>query len=183
MRVMGIAGSLRQSSYNRALLAAAVELAPEGMTIEPYEGLADIPMYNGDLDTDELRPASVVDLKRRIAEADALFIVSPEYNYSVPGVLKNAIDWASRPGYKSVLSGKPAAIGGASGGGIGTARMQVHLREVLYATLVHVMPHPGLLVGAAQTKFSDGRLTDEATRQFLANFLRDFHAFAAARRG
>ncbi|MBB6071451.1 NADPH-dependent FMN reductase [Longimicrobium terrae] len=183
MRVMGIAGSLREGSLNRALLAAAVELAPGGMTIVPYEGLADIPMYNGDIDTDELRPASVVDLKRRIAEADALLILSPEYNYSIPGVLKNAIDWASRPGYKSVLGGKPAAIGGASGGGIGTARMQVHLREVLYATLVRVMPHPGLLVGVAQTKFADGKLTDESTRQFLTTFLADFQKYAAGQQG
>jgi chromate reductase len=183
MRVMGICGSLRRGSFNRSLLAAAVELAPEGMTIEVYDGLGELPMYNGDLDTDEARPASVTEFKARIAEADALLFVSPEYNYSVPGVLKNAIDWASRPGYKSVLAGKPAAIGGASGGGIGTARMQIHLREILYATLVRVMPHPGLLVATAQTRFTDGRLTDEPTRQFLTSFLRDFQTYAAGQRG
>lgn len=168
MRVMGIAGSLRQSSYNRALLAAAVELAPEGMTIEPYEGLADIPMYNGDLDTDELRPASVVDLKRRIAEADALFIVSPEYNYSVPGVLKNAIDWASRPP-EQPFDGKPIAILGVAPGAIGTARAQYHLRQVFVYLNGMVLNRPEVMIGQGPSRFdAEGRLTDAKTREFVA---------------
>jgi chromate reductase, NAD(P)H dehydrogenase (quinone) len=177
MRVMGIAGSVRQGSFNRALLQAAVELAPEGMRIEPWDRLREVPFYDAALDTDELRPEPVADLKRTIAEADALLIVTPEYNYSIPGVLKNAIDWASRPGYKSVFVGKPVAIMGASGSAMGTARAQIHLREVMYATLTRVMPHAGVLVSLAPQKFTDGRLTDEQTRTFVAAFLRDFAAY------
>jgi chromate reductase len=177
MRVMGIAGSIRRGSFNRALLDAAVELAPEGMRIEPWDRLREVPHYDGGLETDALRPEPVEELKRRIAEADGLLLVTPEYNYSVPGVLKNAIDWASRPGYKSVFVGKPVAIIGASASAMGTARAQIHLREIMYATLARVMPHPGVLVNLAPQKFQDGRLTDEPTRTFLANFLRDFEAY------
>jgi chromate reductase len=177
MRVMGIAGSIRQGSFNRALLEAAVELAPEGMRIVPWERLRDVPMYDGGLETDALRPEPVEDLKRSIAEADALLLVTPEYNYSVPGVLKNAIDWASRPGYKSVFVGKPVGIIGASGSAMGTVRAQIHLREIMYATLARVMPHAGVLVNLAPQKFQDGRLADEPTRAFLAAYLRDFEAY------
>ncbi|HYR07389.1 MAG TPA: NADPH-dependent FMN reductase [Longimicrobium sp.] len=177
MRVMGIAGSIRRGSFNRALLEAAVELAPEGMRIVPWDRLHEVPMYDSGLESDELRPEPVADLKRAIAEADALLMVTPEYNYSVPGVLKNAIDWASRPGYRSVFVGKPVAIMGASGSAMGTARAQIHLREIMYATLARVMPHPGVLVSLAPAKFQDGRLADEQTRTFVANFLRDFQAY------
>ena len=182
MRVMGIAGSIRRGSFNRALLAAAVELAPQGMRIEPWDRLAEVPLYDGGLESDALRPEPVVDLKRTIAQADALLIVTPEYNYSVPGVLKNAIDWASRPAYNSVLKGKPVAIIGASGSAMGTARAQIHLREVMYATLARVMPHPGVLVNFAPQKFQDGRLADEQTRTFVAGFLRDFEGYIAEMR-
>ena len=183
MRVLGIAGSLRAGSYNRALLAAAVELAPDGVRIDVWDRLREVPHYDGDLDSDERRPEPVAELKRRIAEADALLIATPEYTYSVPGVLKNALDWASRPGYKSVLAGKPAAIMGASGGAIGTARAQAHLREILYASLVSVFPHPGVAVAGAAQKFADGRLTDEQTRTFVAAFLRDFAAYVRRLQG
>jgi chromate reductase len=179
MRVMGIAGSIRQGSFNRALLQAAVELAPEGMEVVPWDRLREVPFYDAALDTDELRPEPVADLKRAIAQADGLLMVTPEYNYSIPGVLKNAIDWASRPGYKSVFVGKPAAIMGASGSAMGTARAQIHLREVMYATLARVMPHPGVLVNLAPQKFTDGRLADEQTRMFVAAFLRDFQAYVS----
>ena len=177
MIILGIAGSLRAGSYNRGLLDAAAELAPEAMEIRVWDGLRDVPHYEAALDTDERRPAAVVELKRAIAAADGLLIATPEYNYSIPGVLKNAIDWASRPGYKSELVGKPAAIMGASGGAAGTARAQIHLREVMYSTLARVMPHPGLLVGGAAAKFTDGRLTDEPTRAFLVDFLGTFAAY------
>jgi chromate reductase len=121
MRVIGIAGSLRRESYNRSLLEAARALAPAALTIVPFQ-LNDIPLYNADYDADHLRPAEVTRLKQEIAEADALLVVTPEYNHSVPGVLQNAIDWASRPGGKSPLAGKPAAVMGASTGAIGSAR-------------------------------------------------------------
>src|SRR3954452_10718597 len=146
MRVLGIAGSLRRASYNRGLIAAAVQLAPGSMTIEPFD-LAGIPLYNGDIDDDERRPAEVVRLKEAIAGSDAVLIATPEYNHSVPGVLQNAIDWASRPGGKSPFVGKPAALMGASPGAIGTARAQQQLKLVLLSTLAAVMPHPGVAVG------------------------------------
>lgn len=173
-KVIGIAGSLRQRSYNRMLLAAAVELAPDGMQIETFD-LADVPLYNADLDTDESRPPRVRALKETVGAADGILIASPEYNHSVPGVMQNAIDWASRPGMKSPLKDKPVAIMGASGGPVGTARGQQVLKLTLMSTLALVMPHPGVAVGQMKDRFSDdGRLVHEPTREFLAAFLRSF---------
>src|SRR5690606_28963397 len=126
--VCGIAGSLRQGSYNRALLRAAQELAPPGMEIRVFERLREVPPYDADLEAMG-DPEPVRALKQAIAEADALLIATPEYNHGVPGVLKNAIDWASRPPRSSVLSGKPTAIFGASPGVTGTARAQAALRQ------------------------------------------------------
>jgi chromate reductase len=174
---VGLAGSIRAGSYNRALLRAAVELAPEGMHIEPWDRVREVPLYDADHDRDGLRPGPVEDLKRAIAGADGVLIASPEYCYSIPGVLKNALDWVSRPGYKSVLVDKRAGIIGASGSAVGTARGQMHLREVLYSCLALTFPHAGVLVAQAGTKFEDGRLTHEPTREFLAAYLRQFAAF------
>src|ERR1044072_3324129 len=128
MRILGIAGSLRRESYNRSALRAAVELAPKSATVDIFE-LDGIPGFNQD--NEQNPPRAVVDLKKRVREADAVLIVTPEYNYSVPGVLKNAIDWASRPYGDSAWNGKPAAIMGASIGAIGTARAQYHLRQMM----------------------------------------------------
>jgi len=173
LRVLGIAGSLRVGSYNRALLRAAQELAPAGMTIEIYE-LHTIPPYNADVEAQGF-PEPVVAFKKAIAEADALLIATPEYNHSIPGVLKNAIDWASRPPATSPLNGKPGAIMGASTGAIGTARAQQHLRLVCSYLNMLVMNMPEVLVVRAQDKVdASGRLTDEPTRQFLAKFLQAF---------
>src|ERR1043166_7383167 len=113
VRVCGIAGSLRKGSYNRALLRAAVELAPDGLEITVFERLGDVPLYNADVEA-EGDPEPVVALKAAIRQADALLIATPEYNYGVPAALKNAVDWASRPPSKSVLDGKPAALMGAT---------------------------------------------------------------------
>jgi chromate reductase, NAD(P)H dehydrogenase (quinone) len=179
-RIVGIAGSIREGSLNRALLAAAAELAPEGMTVEPWDGLREVPPYDAGLERDGARPAVVEELKRRIAEADGLLIATPEYNYSVPGVLKNAIDWVSRPGHQSVLVGKPVGIMGASNGAVGTARGQLHLRDVMHSTVARVFPHPDVLVGAAAKKFEDGHLTDVVTREFVASYLRRFAEFVRA---
>ena len=174
VRVLGIVGSLRSGSHNRQLMEAARELAPEWLEIEIFD-LADIPLYNGDLDTDAARPARVEALKGAIAAADAVLIAPPEYNPSIPGVLQNAIDWASRPGGKSPLAAKPVAIMGASAGALGTARAQQTLKLVLYSTLAMLMPHAGVHVGQVKDKFDgDGHLTDAATREFLAAFVRDF---------
>src|SRR4051812_36204614 len=179
MKVLGIAGSIRRESYNRALLEAARQVAPHGMSIDVFD-LARIPLYNADLDTDAARPDEVVRLKAAIAAADGLLIATPEYNYSVPGVLQNAIDWASRPGMKSPLAGKPVAVIGASAGVVGTARAQQQLKLVLMSTLALVMPHPGVLVGHAAQKFdASGALVHEPTRQFLADFLVAFETWIA----
>lgn len=178
IRVLGIAGSLRRGSYNRRLLEAARELAPEGMRVEIID-LADIPLYNGDRDTDVERPAAVERLKRAVAEADAVLIATPEYNHSVPGVLQNAIDWVSRPAGKSPFAGKPVAIMGASTGALGAARAQQQLKLVLLSTLAVLMPHAGVAVGQAKEKFdAAGRLVHEPTRQFLAGMLRELEVWA-----
>lgn len=170
--ILGFAGSLRKGSFNRALLHAARDLSPEGMRIAVID-LDGIPLYNADLDTDELRPEPVEQLKRRIDKADGLLVATPEYNHGMSGVLKNAIDWASRPGLESVLAGKPVAIMGASPGAIGTARAQQALKLTLLSTLSKVMPHPGVLVNRASEKFEQGRLVHEETRSFLGEFLED----------
>jgi chromate reductase len=176
---MGIAGSLRRGSYNRSLLDAARALAPASLTIVPFQ-LDEIPLYNADYDADHLRPPEVARLKQTVAETDGLLIATPEYNHGVPGVLQNAIDWASRPGLKSPLVGKPVAIMGASTGAVGTARAQQQLKLVLMSTLALVMPHAGVLVGQAAQKFeASGTLGHEPTRQFVAAFLAEFERWIA----
>ena len=180
--LLGFAGSLREGSLNRAALLAAVDLAPEGTTIETL-GLETIPLYNGDLDVDG-GPEPVRTFKERIAQADGLLIVTPEYNYSIPGVLKNALDWASRPAYKSVLAHKPVAFFGASMSPLGTARAQSQLKHVLLGTLSEVFPYPEVLVGAAHKKFDEsGKLTDAATGEHIAKLLGAYSDWLASRSG
>lgn len=170
-RVIGLAGSLREGSYNRALLHTAQELAPDDMEIVEFD-IASIPMYNADLDNDELRPESVNRLKEAIGEADGLLIAVPEYNGGIPGVLKNAIDWASRPAGRSPMAGKNAAIMGATTGMWGTSRAQLHLRDVLHSTGTYVVPKPLVLVAGARDKFDEElNLTDEAARGFIEQLL------------
>jgi chromate reductase len=167
VRVLGIAGSLREGSYNRALLRAAQELAPPEIEVSIFDGLGSIPLYNEDVRT-ESTLTSVADLKQAIREADALLIVTPEYNYSIPGVLKNAIDWASRPPESSPLDGKPVALMGASTGTFGTVRAQMHLRQVCVYTNMLALNKPQVLVARARAKFDEqGRLTDEASIRFV----------------
>lgn len=177
MHIVGIAGSLRAGSYNRNLLIAARELAPEGARVELFD-LSEVPLYNADLDNDENRPDAVVALKEAIANSDGVLFATPEYNHGVPGVLKNAIDWASRPGLRSPMAGKAMGIMGAAPGVIGTARAQEQLKLVLESTLALVMPHRGVVVGGAKDRFDgDGRLSDETTRQFVAAYLKDLAAW------
>ena len=179
LTVLGIPGSLRAGSFNRRLLEEARELAPDGMQVRIF-GLEDLPLYDADLDTDGARPEPVQALERAIGEADAVLIATPEYNHSIPGVLKNAIDWASRPAGRSPLREKPVAVMGASPGGIGTARAQQHLQSVLLSTLALLLPHPGVAVGRAREKFGEGDegpLVHEATRGFLRSFLGDLEAW------
>jgi chromate reductase, NAD(P)H dehydrogenase (quinone) len=176
-RVAGIPGSLRQGSLNKALLRAAVELAPAGMEIKTYAGLGDIPPYNDDVFT-KGDPEAVAALKAAINEADAMLIATPEYNYGVPGVLKNAIDWASRPSGNSVLNRKPAAIMGCSPGLGGTIRAQHALRQSFVFTDTYVMQQPEIKIPSAAQLFDEsGRLSDENTRQHVKKFLQAFVAW------
>lgn len=171
VRILGIAGSLRRGSYNRAALRAATQLVPEDTTLETFE-LDGIPAFNQD--EEQNPPAKVVELKRRIREANALLIVTPEYNYSIPGVLKNAIDWASRPYGDSAWNGKPAAIMGASVGTIGTARAQYHLRQMFVFLNVFPINQPEVMIGSASERFdAEGNLTDETTKEFIRQLLQN----------
>ncbi|MEN3265053.1 NADPH-dependent FMN reductase [Pseudonocardia sp.] len=165
--VLAMSGSLRRASHSTALLRAAQRNAPPGLSIDLYTGLADLPPYNQDHDGDHA-PEPVVDLRAAIAAADGLLIASPEYNHSVPGVLKNALDWASRPNPGSCLEDKPIAVMGASPGNFGTARGQSALRQVLGATRSHVLVYPELLVFGSNRRFDEaGNLTDATTLALL----------------
>lgn len=169
IRILGIAGSLRQASYNRGALRAAAELAPEGAEIEIFE-LDGIPGFNED--DEQNPPEKVVELKKRIREADAILFVTPEYNYSIPGVLKNAIDWASRPYGDSAWNGKPAAIMGASVGAIATARAQYDLRKMMVFLNMFPVNQPEVMIGNAAERFDEqGNLTDEQTKDFIRKLL------------
>ena len=174
IRVAGIVGSLRAGSLNKGLLQAAVELAPAGMEIEIYTRLGDIPPYNDDV-FQKGDPQAVADFKAFIGGGAALPISTPEYNYGIPGVLKNAIDWASRPAGKSVLNRKPAAILGCSPGLGGTIRAQHALRQSFVFTETYVMVQPeNKIPSAAPLLDSSGKLTDENTRQHIKKFLESF---------
>ena len=176
--VVGMAGSLRQGSLNRALLSAAVELAPVALHIVPH-GLSEIPLYNADVDATAVPPA-VRELRTAVKQADGILIATPEYNHGVPGVLKNAIDWLSRPPETSALRGKPCAIIGASPGMTGTARAQSQLRQAFEFTNTYAMAQPEFLCARARTKFDgQGRLTDDATREHLMLFLNEFARWIA----
>ena len=178
LEIVGIAGSLRQASFNRALLRAAMELASPQLHIFAAD-LASLPLYNADVEASGA-PDVVTDLRKTVSEADALLIATPEYNHGVPGVLKNAIDWLSRPLRGSALDGKPAAIMGASSGMAGTARSQTQLRQTLVCTNTYAMLQPQVLVGRAHEKFdSAGKLTDQPTREFLSQFLVRFEQWIA----
>jgi chromate reductase len=171
VRIIGIAGSLRKTSFNRGVLRAAKELAPEGSSIDIFE-LDGIPGFNQD--EEQNPPEKVAELKRRIREADAVLFVTPEYNYSIPGVLKNAIDWASRPYGDSAWNGKPAAIMGASIGGIATARAQYHLRQMMVFLNMFPVNQPEVMIGNAAEKFDEqGNLTDETTKQYIGQLLQN----------
>jgi chromate reductase len=150
IRILGIAGSLRRASYNRAALRKATRLVPDGATLDIFE-LDGIPGFNQD--EEQNPPPKVAELKRRVREADAILIVTPEYNYSIPGVLKNAIDWASRPYGDSAWNGKPVAIMGASIGTIGTARAQYHLRQVFVFLNMFPINQPEVMIGNAAERF------------------------------
>jgi chromate reductase len=169
VRVLGIAGSLRRASYNRGLLRAAVEVAPPEVELVTFD-LRPVPLYDGDVEA-EGDPEPVRLLKEQVAAADALLVVTPENNYSIPGVLKNAIDWASRPP-QWALRHKPVALMGATPGGFGTVRAQLALRQVFVFTDSYVLPKPEVWVSRAREHFDeDGNLTDDAIRPELRGLL------------
>lgn len=164
--VAGLCGSLRAASFNRAALEAAGRLMPSGMRLAPAS-FAGVPIYDAD-EQQRGWPAAVLQLGDAIARADALLIASPEYNFSVPGGLKNALDWLSRLPTQP-LKGKPVAILGAATGPVGTARMQYELRRVLHFMEARVLLKPEVFIGHAAAKFdAEGQLTDDTTRKFIA---------------
>src|SRR5919202_212123 len=169
LKLLGFAGSLRIGSYNKALLRAATKLLPENATMEIFD-LDGIPPFNQDLEMN--MPAKVTEFKSKIREADAILIATPEYNYSVPGVLKNAIDFASRPYGDNPFDEKPVAIMSASIGMLGGARAQYHLRQMFVFLNMHPVNGPEVIVTFAQNKFdTNGKLIDENTSKFLKQLL------------
>jgi chromate reductase, NAD(P)H dehydrogenase (quinone) len=171
LNVLGFAGSIRTSSYNRALLRAASGLLPEDINLEIFD-IAGIPVFNQDIEGD--MPATVKDFKSKIRRADALLISTPEYNYSVPGVLKNAIDWASRPYGDNPFNEKPVAIMSASIGMLGGARDQYHLRQIFVFLNMFPINGPEDIVPFAQDKFDVyGKLIDENTQKFLRQLIQN----------
>lgn len=177
LTVIALSGSLRAASTNTAVLRAAIELAPEGLSIALHD-YADVPLYNADHDGGP----GVARLRAAVAAADGVLIATPEYNHGIPGPLKNAIDWASRPAYASPFRDKPTGIVSAAASFVGGARAQHHLKTVLLGMGTPVFPWPELLVGAAHTKVSDGVLTDETSRGFLKAYLDGFAAWVARTR-
>lgn len=170
MRVLALSGSLRRDSYNTALLRAAAEAAPAGTVVELYAGLGSLPPYDADADVGE-GSDPVRDLRDRIAAADALLVATPEYNGSIPGQLKNAVDWASRPFPGSALRGKPVTVIGASTSAYGGLWAQAELRKSLGVAGAHVLEN-GVAVPKAQERFDDeGTLLDAALRDQLAALL------------
>jgi chromate reductase len=181
INILGFAGSLRQQSYNRALLRACRELLPQDASLEIFE-LDGIPLFNQDNETS--LPPAVAEFKQKISKADALLIITPEYNFSVPGVLKNAIDWASRPSGDNSFGGKVAAIMSASPGMLGGARAQYHLRQVLVCLDVQTLNKPEVFVTNAAQKFdAGGNLTDEKTREVVKFLLSALAQKAGAVKG
>jgi chromate reductase, NAD(P)H dehydrogenase (quinone) len=175
LKVLAFAGSLRKGSYNKMALRAAMELKPADMQIEDFD-IAPIPLYNEDV-REKGFPPIVATFREKVHKADALLMVTPEYNFSMPGVLKNAIDWASRPPDQP-FNDKPAAIMGASGSILGAARAQYHLRQTCVYLNMHLVNKPEVMIAQAQNKFdASGRLTDETTRKLIAELLANLAAW------
>jgi len=182
IHVLGFSGSLRRASWNSGLLRAAAQVLPEGLTLEIHD-LSAIPLFNQEAVEGDRLPDPVRHFKARLAAADALLIATPEYNYSLPGVLKNAIDWASRPPQDSPLDGKPLALMGA-GGIFGTVRAQLHLRQIAVFTNMLPLNRPQIHVMRAWEKFdADGNLKDEAVRQEIRALLEALAAWTRRLRG
>jgi chromate reductase len=171
VKILGIAGSLRKASYNRAALRGAQRLCPEGVRLDIFE-LDGIPVFNQDEERNP--PPKVAELKQKVRAADAILLVSPEYNYSIPGVLKNAIDWASRPYGDSAWTGKPVAVMGASIGNFGAIRAQYHLRQCFVFLEMDAVLQPEVAIGMAKDKFDErGELKDEKSKELISLLLKN----------
>ncbi len=169
IKILGISGSLRKGSFNTLALRTAQSLAPEGASIQIFD-IAGIPIYNQDEETNP--PQKVTELKKAIREADAILIATPEYNYSIPGPLKNAIDWASRPYGDSAWNGKPVALMSASVGIFGGARAQYHLRQSFVFLNMFAVTQPEVAIPTAQNKFdANGNLTDDMSKKLITQLL------------
>jgi chromate reductase len=175
VKIIGLSGSLRQRSFNTGLLRAAVEMAPDGVTIEIAD-LSQLPLYNDDV-RQAGYPAPVETLRAALASADAVLFATPEYNYSVPGVLKNAIDWASRPAYQSPFFHKKCFMITLSAGAMGGVRAQGHLKQILNGMAAHVFPSQEVVVPFGNDKVEDGRFTHEPTLDFALLKLEEFSRF------
>jgi chromate reductase len=181
LKILGIPGSLRKASFNRSALVAAQALLPPGASLDVFE-LEGIPVYNQDLDKQP--PARVVELKARVRAADAILFATPEYNHCVPGVLKNAIDWASRPYGDSAWQGKPVAVMGASVGILGSARAQYHLRQCFVFLNMYPVNQPEVLIANAAQRFNErGELTDETSRDLIRKLLAELVAWTKKLKG
>ena len=181
IKTAAFCGSLRKASFNRMLLRESLKLAPEGMTIEEV-AVGDLPLYNADLHQAGF-PASAQQVIDRVVAADALLFVTPEYNYSIPAPLKNAIDWISRAPSQPFAS-KPAAMMGASMGLLGTVRAQMHLRHSMVFLNMHPVNKPEVMIGQAQNKFdASGNLTDEAAKGLIRDLLAALAAWTRKLRG
>jgi chromate reductase len=168
VKILGIAGSLRKASFNKAALREAQNLVPAGASLDILD-IDGLPGFNQD--DEKNPPGKVVEMKAKIRAADAILFVTPEYNYSLPGVLKNAIDWASRPYGDSAWNGKPVAIMGASVGVIGTARAQYHLRQIFVFLDMHPVNQPEVMINASKSFDPQGNLTDQQTKDLIAKLL------------
>jgi chromate reductase len=165
--ILGICGSVRKASHNRALLAAVGETLPESVELKIYEGLGELPIFNSDL----ADPASVLALKAAITNADGVVFAVPEYNYSIPGGLKNALDWVSRPPATSPMRGKPVGLVGAASGMSGTIRAQTHMRQMMVFSDSPTLNQPEVLIPRSHERFdAELRLIDDSTRQLLVRF-------------
>ena len=179
--ILGIPGSLRKASFNRHALVAAQALVPAGAALEIFE-LEGIPPFNQD--QEKQPPARVTELKAKVRAADAILFATPEYNYSIPGVLKNAIDWASRPYGDNAWQGKPVAVMGASVGILGSARAQYHLRQCFVFLNMYPVNQPEVLIASAAQRFNErGELTDETSRELIRKLLAELVAWTKRLKG
>lgn len=169
INILGIPGSIRRQSYNVSALRAAQTLAPDGVALNIFD-IGGIPAFSED--EEKNLPSKIMEFKKQIREADAILFATPEYNYSISGVLKNAIDWASRPYGDSAWSGKPAAIMGATVGTLGTSRAQYHLRQICVTLNMPVVNKPEVMISNASKLFdAEGNLTDESTKKHIRSLL------------